>query len=150
MRAWVHRVVIQLTYHPGSRVCVDISLSVAIDYGAGRFAGISGIRILKRGVLVGVWGLKTSERQKRFGSFSTPECSEESTTASVLRMLSCLCRLDRRIRTVLGLWDNGTVHRAAENDFDFRNREARGSVCNGLLGHSYESERDPTGKLRVN
>ena len=29
---------------------------------------------------------------------------------------------------------NGTVHRAAANDFDFRTRAARGSVCNGLFG----------------
>jgi hypothetical protein len=29
--------------------------------------------------------------------------------------------------------DNGTVHRAAANDADFRTRAARGSVCNGLL-----------------
>ncbi|MFN5707851.1 MAG: hypothetical protein ACK48X_07340 [Planctomycetota bacterium] len=28
---------------------------------------------------------------------------------------------------------NATVHRAAANDIDFRNRAARGSVCNGLL-----------------
>jgi len=28
---------------------------------------------------------------------------------------------------------NGTVHRAAANDIDFRIRAARGSVCNGLL-----------------
>jgi hypothetical protein len=30
---------------------------------------------------------------------------------------------------------NVTVHRAAENYVDFRNRAARGSVCNGLLCH---------------
>jgi hypothetical protein len=28
---------------------------------------------------------------------------------------------------------NDSVHRAAANDIDFRNRAARGSVCNGLL-----------------
>jgi hypothetical protein len=28
---------------------------------------------------------------------------------------------------------NTTVHRAALNDIDFRNRVARGSVCNGLF-----------------
>jgi hypothetical protein len=32
---------------------------------------------------------------------------------------------------------NATVHRAAANDFDFRNRAARGSVCNGLLSCLY-------------
>jgi len=31
------------------------------------------------------------------------------------------------------LSQNGTVHRAAANDIDFRNRAARGSVCNGLF-----------------
>lgn len=29
---------------------------------------------------------------------------------------------------------NVTVHRAAANDIDLRNRAARGSVCNGLFG----------------
>jgi hypothetical protein len=28
---------------------------------------------------------------------------------------------------------NATVHQAAANDFNFRNRAARGSVCNGLF-----------------
>ncbi len=32
--------------------------------------------------------------------------------------------------------DNGTVHRVAANDVDYRIRAARGSVCNGLsCGH---------------
>ena len=30
-------------------------------------------------------------------------------------------------------WQNATVHRAAANDVDFRNRAARGSGWNGLL-----------------
>ena len=32
------------------------------------------------------------------------------------------------------LGPNDTVHRAAANDIDFKNRAARGSVCNGLFG----------------
>jgi hypothetical protein len=31
------------------------------------------------------------------------------------------------------LWDNASVHRAAANDVDFKTRDPRGSVCNGLL-----------------
>ena len=45
-------------------------------------------------------------------------------------------QLQRGFQTVhsfLGLLHNVTVHRAAANDIDFRNRAARGFVCNGLL-----------------
>ena len=38
---------------------------------------------------------------------------------------------------------NGTVHRAAANNFDFRNRAARGSVCNGLLSSVFVSRNLP-------
>ena len=39
----------------------------------------------------------------------------------------------RSISHRFDLAQNATVHRAAANDIDFRNRTARGSVCNGLL-----------------
>jgi hypothetical protein len=39
-----------------------------------------------------------------------------------------------RFIDALNLCDaNATVHRAAANDIDFRNRATRGSVCNGLF-----------------
>jgi hypothetical protein len=85
--------------------------------------------------------------EQDFTTPTTPSASLAATWKQTLRLrgLKPTAKIGRGSATT---WSpasvphaNGTVHRAAVNDFPFQNRAARGSVCNGLfcLRYAFES-----------